>query len=93
MCSLHERRGAAQLDVGPSLDEKVSHLQEPSTAGQGQGCLLGLLRLGIDVRTWRGREESERWRENERDGERELSVYIRSETLTNRHDKALYCTQ
>ena len=50
--SLHEGRGAAQLDVSSGLDEEVGHLQEASAAGQGQSSLLGLLRLGVDVCTW-----------------------------------------
>ena len=53
LSSLHERRGAAQLDVGPGLDEEVSHLQEAPTAGERQGRLLGLLCLSVDVGTCR----------------------------------------
>lgn len=49
--SLHQRGGAAQLDVGPRLDEEVRHLQEAATASQGQRRLLGLLRLGVNVST------------------------------------------
>ena len=47
--SLHEGCTAAELNVGPGGDEEVSDVKEPSTAGQGQGGLLGLLSLGVDV--------------------------------------------
>ena len=49
--SLHERGGAAQLDVGSHLYEELGHLQEASAAGQRQSSLLGLLGLGVDVCT------------------------------------------
>ena len=54
---LHERCAAAELDVGPGLDQEICHLQEPAAAGQGQGRLLRLLSLRNDVRTWRIREK------------------------------------
>ena len=47
--SLHEGRTAAQLDVRPGGDQEVGNIQESPTAGQGQGCLLCLLCLGVDV--------------------------------------------
>ena len=57
---LHEGRAAAQLDVGPGLDEEVGHLEEPAAARQGQGRLLRLFRLAVNVRicgTMEGRKE------------------------------------
>ena len=49
---LHERCAGSELDLGPRLDQEVRHLHEAAAARQGQGGLLGLLRLGVDVGAW-----------------------------------------
>ena len=47
--SFHQGGGGSKFQVSAGLDQEVSHLQEAAAARQGQGRLLGLLCLSIDV--------------------------------------------
>ena len=62
LAGLHQGGGGPELQVRPSLDQEVSHLKEAAAAGQGQGRLLGLLSLSVDVSSL-GKQTSNMWNE------------------------------
>ena len=49
LARLHQGGRGPELQVRPGLDQEVGHLKEAAAAGQGQGRLLGLLSLSVDV--------------------------------------------
>lgn len=49
LSSFHQRCGTAKFYVSSCFNEKISHLQKPSTASQSQCGFLRLLCLSIDV--------------------------------------------
>ena len=49
LSSFHKWCTASQLNISPSRDQEISHVQEATTAGQGESRLLSLLSLGIDI--------------------------------------------
>ena len=62
LAGLHQGGRGPELQVRPGLDQEDSHLKEAATAGQGQGRLLGLLSLSVDVSSL-GKQTSNMWNE------------------------------